>query len=174
MDIEKIIARIPSMTPAERQEMRHNSERRLKDPKLAGQAQAVLDALERQAAAEAAALAERVAGLPMARRVAEAFTAKPMTEKERDLVQVLLDHPGSTSKELSRALGWEAQSWHLHFGTMCQQRQGRLWPAARAEKRDANFYSGILAELSPDNRFTLRPEVAEGFAALGLKPADKA
>lgn len=158
------------MTAAQRAGLRGNAERLLADPKSATIAREVIAALDGQATAEEEALSEHVRNLPMARRVVEAFRHEPMTETEQKLVQVLLDHPGSTSESLSRALDWEGQSWHMHFGKMCAKREARLWPAAKSEQRDASFYSGILADITPDNRWSCKPDAASAFAELGLRP----
>lgn len=129
-------------------------------------------AIDRHEAAKRDRLASRASNLPRAELVRKAFMAKPMTETERKIVKVLLDNPGSTSEGLSKALGWGVQSWHMHFGTMCEKRLHSLWPPSPSDRRDADFYSGILADLSPGtNRWTIKPEVAEGFAALGLRPS---
>jgi hypothetical protein len=99
----------------------------------------------------------------------EAF--RKMTETERKLVQVLLDHPGATSTLLSQKLGWGGMSWHMHFGTMCKDRRHLLWPAPYAEERDADFYSGILADFDDaTSGFTMKPEAIEALATLGLRP----
>ena len=169
-DAGKIIAAIPGMNAAQRQGLRTNAKRLLADPKRADVAQKVISALDSQATADQEALVEHVRNLPMAKRVVEAFRHEPMTETERRLVQVLLDYPGSTSEGLSHSLGWGGQAWHLHFGEMCRRRESRLWPADRAVKRDSSFYSGILADLSADNRWSCKPDVAQAFSALGLRP----
>ena len=52
--------------------------------------------------------------------------------------------------------------WHMHFGTMCKQREADLWPADPATKRDGNFYSGILADLDTNgNVFEAKAELVE-------------
>ena len=78
-------------------------------------------------------------------------------------------HPGSTSTELSQALEWGGQAWHMHFGTMCFNRAVYLWPAPKSEVRAADFYSGILADLSSENRWTMKPEVEVALSELGLR-----
>jgi len=171
VETRKIIAAIAGMGVQQRAGVRANAERLLANPKMVAAAHDVLEALERQSLLESEALSEQVRNLPMARRVVEAFKHKPMTKTERNLVQVLLDHPGSTSESLSRALGWQGQAWHMHFGEMCKRREARLWPAARSELRDSSFYSGILADITSDNRWSCRPDVVEAFEELGLRPA---
>lgn len=170
MNIEGIIAAIPTMHGTKRQGVRKNAELWLENPDKAAEAQRVSAALDAAPEAEATALADQVRGLPNAKRVITAFQNTPMTETERKVVQVLLDHPGETSSGLSTRLGWGGQSWHMHFGEMCKKREVYLWPADDAVLRDAWFYSGILADLSEDNRWTMKPDVAEAFTALGLQP----
>ncbi|MCF6101810.1 hypothetical protein [Mesorhizobium muleiense] len=171
MSLDKIIASIPGMDAKRRAETRSNAERKLDDARMGADARRVIEELDAQEAREAAAFSDRVSNLPVAKRVVEAFSS--MTENERNIVQVLLDHPGETSTGLSSALGWGGQTWHMHFGEMCKKRETRLWPAEPAVVRDANFYCGILANLSADNRWTIKPEVAEGFTALGLRANKK-
>jgi len=133
-------------------------------------AQRLIAALDQQEWGERSALIGELRGLDTAERVIRAFTVRPMSETEAKLIQVLLDHPGSTSAALTHALGWKAQSWHLHFGTMCANRAVYLWPAPDAEHRDGKFYSGILADLKePENLFTMKPDVEAAFARLGLR-----
>ena len=109
------------------------------------------------------------AARPLAQRVADAFQAKPMKPGERTAISALLHHPGSTSAELSAAAGWRGNTWHLRFGTMCKDRVDALWPAPGSEVRDAEFFTGILADFDKaEARFTLKPEVAEAFQAMGL------
>ncbi|GAA4019273.1 hypothetical protein GCM10022280_18850 [Sphingomonas swuensis] len=174
MNVEKILAGLPSKTPAERRAIVDNAERWLRTgtTEQRKSASAVVSALEGIEKQEAETLAQHVAGLPKATRVAEAFNDPPMTETERAVVQALLDHPHSTSTALTEALGWRGQAWHLHFGTMCFNRRARLWPAPPSEARDADFYSGILADFEGDtSSFTINPEAAAGFAAIGIKAA---
>jgi hypothetical protein len=174
MNVDKVIASLPNKTPAERRAIREHSEAWLvsgssEQQKAAQQVAEALDDLERT---EIEALVKHVSALPKAQRVVEAFKDPEMTETERAVVKVLLDNPGSTSTELTAALGWRAQAWHMHFGTMCFNRRARLWPAPPAEKRKADFYSGILADFDEESStFTMNPDAATGFAALGLRPS---
>ncbi len=136
-------------------------------------AKQLIATLDAQEAADTAALYERLDGLPVARRVVEAFTAVPLSDSERKTVQALLDHPGSTTTELSRACGHDNKIWQMHFGNLCKARQSYLWPAEKMETRDALFFSGILADADAANRFTMKPDVAAAFAELGLRAAAK-
>ena len=172
LNIDKQLASIPMANKDSRTQMRFNTERWLANGTADQRdaAQRMIDALDRQGQSEHEALIGELSGLDTAERVIRAFTTKPVTESEAKLVQVLLDNPGSTSTALTQALGWKAQSWHMHFGTMCADRAIYLWPAPKAEKRSGKFYSGILADLKePENLFTMKPDVAAAFERLGLR-----
>ena len=105
---------------------------------------------------------EMLESLSLAGRVQGAFTKTQPTDTEAKLVKVLLDAPGATSADLTKAMGWDGQAWHLHFGTMCKRREVDLWPADPAVSRDAHFYSGILANYSNDNSgFTAKNELVD-------------
>jgi hypothetical protein len=104
-------------------------------------------------------------------KVVDAFRTTPATPTERAVLQVLFNHPAKTSAELSVLLGWEGQSWHMHFGEMCRRREPQLWPATPSDMRQADFYSGILAFLSLDNRWIIWPEVAKGLSEVGILPS---
>lgn len=166
-----IIASLPHKSQAERARIRTNAERWVKSgtPAQKAEGKKMIAALDALGEAEAKTLYDRLSGMTVAKRVVEAFRKQPPTETEVTVILALLNYPGSTSTGLSKACGWKAQIWHTHFGTMCKKREADLWPAEPFTKRDANFYSGILADLDPNgNRFTMKPEVADAFAELGL------
>jgi hypothetical protein len=172
MSIEKILASIPGLDASKRLQMRENAVEQSEgpDPKKRDEAMRVLAGLDQHEFAQQSALIGELTALSNQDRVVRAFTVQPMTETEVKLVQVLLDHPASTSTQLSEHLGWGGMSWHLHFGTMCANRAIYLWPAPPAEHRNGKFYSGILADLKePENLFTMKPEAADAFAVLGLR-----
>ena len=141
MNIDRLLDAIPLATKAKRDQMRENAHTRLKtgDPSQQKAARHLLEALDAREALETEALRVELSSLHLDERVVRAFAGQPMTANERDLIKVLLDHPGSTSSELTRLLGWKAQSWHLHFGMMCAKRAPYLWPAPDAEHRDGKF-----------------------------------
>lgn len=169
MSVEAIIATIPSMEATKRITLRANAEAKLNHPVAGSDARRVIEALDAQIELEATALSEHVRQLPIAKRVIEAFTRHPLNETEHKIMQVLLDYPGLSSEGLSQKLGWGAQSWHMHFGEMCKKREARLWPADSSVLRNAAFFSGILAEWSEEGGWRMKHDVAEAFAALGLK-----
>ena len=173
MSIEQILAKLPEKSAEQRQKFRTNAARALETGNAArkAEAQALVTALDALEAAEEQAFSDRLAAMSRAEKVIAAFRAHPPTKTEAKAIQALLDHPGSTSSKLSVAFGGRGQIWHRWFGDLCKKRQDYLWPAAYVEKRDGYFYSGILADLDSDgNRFTMKPDVAEAFAALGIKP----
>jgi hypothetical protein len=97
------------------------------------------------------------------------FRQIPMSKTDEDLVQVLLDHPDSTSEDLSAEMGWRGKGWHLHFGSMCRRREHLLWLAPLDAGRP--FYAGILTKFNGRTHgYTLLPEAVEAFARLGLYP----
>ncbi len=166
-----IIGSLPHKSQAERARMRANAER-LADkgtPTQKADAKRMLEALNALILSERQKLNDLLSTLTMPLRVIEAFRHLPPTKTEEKIILALLDNPGSTSTDLSRACGWKGQIWHTHFGTMCKKREDDLWPADPAVARDGNFYSGILADLDPtENRFTMKPDVTAAFAELGL------
>ena len=175
MDVDRIVGTLPEKSSQERDRIRSNAERLREEGDAAQQAAAgkMIAALDDLETSEHQQLVDRLSGMEVASRVVEAFRAHPMTETEAKVVQVLLDHPGSSSSELSQALGWGAQSWHMHFGTMCFNRAVYLWPAPKSETRKKDFYSGILADWSPEQQWTIKPEVVSAFAELGLQSRDR-
>lgn len=171
MTIAKILAAIPGQSAVERAKLRENAGRLAAKGNAAQQthAKAVLAELDRVAQDEATRLRAAVSVMDMAARVARAFRLHPPTKTEETVIRALLDNPHASSGELTRACGWDGLIWQMHFGTMAKEREADLWPAAPSIKRDANFYCGILADFDRDgNRFTMKPEVAHAFAALGI------
>jgi hypothetical protein len=170
LTVAHLIELLPTKSAEERRQMRENAQRSLATGgQRASDATALLEALD---AFEAQAREQRMRGPADAHRIAtivEAF--QPMSETERMLVQVLVDNPDASSEQLTEAMGWKDQAWQLHFGKMCEKREHRLWPAPFEPKRNAPFYSGILADFDETTRgFTLKPAVVEAFAQLGLRP----
>jgi len=170
MTVAHLVELIPEKSAEERRQMRENARRSLAvGGQRASDATALLEALD---AFEAQARAQRMRGPADPNRIAtivEAFQV--MSESERMLLQVLLDNPDASSEQLTEAMGWKDQAWQLHFGKMCERREHLLWPAPFEPKRNAPFYSGILANFDEVTRgFTLKPEAVEAFVNLGLRP----
>lgn len=169
MNIDKLVQSLPSRSEAERREMRKRAEDWIAsgDPVKGAPGQQMLDALD---AADAVDRAERVSG-PLSDRVTNAFRHRPWTDHERKLIQVLLDNPGSTTTDLNRAAGLgDNMVWQMHFGNMCKDRADYLGTPPPAVTREGWFWSGLLADATAEtNLFTMKPEVVEGLARLGLK-----
>lgn len=171
MSIDKFIAIYRSKSKTERKAMRDNAERQVANgtPTQAQLARLALEGYDEVDREEGQSLAEELRSTPMAARVAKAFSKQPPTPGEENVIRALLDNPHATSNELSRAYGHDSQIWQMHFGNMAKAREADLWPAEPATTRDGNFYCGILADFDPNgSRFTMKPEVVEGFAALGI------
>jgi hypothetical protein len=172
MTVAQLIDAIPSKSAEQRRQMRENARRAIEAGRSrAPEAKALLEALD---AFEARERDRRMQAPPGSARVAlvlDAFRKMPRTEPERELVQVVLDHPDASSERLTHEIGWHNQAWQLHFGKLCERREHLLWVAPFEAKRNDRFYSGILAEFDEITRgFTLKPEVVEAFARLGLRP----
>ncbi|TKD45279.1 MAG: hypothetical protein E5W98_14180 [Mesorhizobium sp.] len=139
MNIEAILAAIPSMDKKKRESARINAVAKLSHPSMSAGARRLIGALDAQSELEMATLSEHVRQLPIPKRGVDAFTHQPMSETELKITQVLLDNPGLCSEG-----GWPktrmgAQSWHMHLGEMCKKREARLWPADNAVVRNAAF-----------------------------------
>ena len=172
MSIEPTLAKIPTMTADQRKALRTNAEGKLAsgDPKWAVDAPKVIAALDEQSRKEGSGQIEAAQSLPKTARVVFAFTTLPLSQHEQRLVQVLLDQPASTNKELSQHLGWNDNGWDLHFGTMCKDRMHLLWKAEPGTSRAGLFYSGILATYtSGSSTFVMKAEAVEAFKQLGFR-----
>lgn len=170
MNVEKVIGALPAMSQHERARVCVNAQKLLESGSVEQQRSAskVLEALDTLEDAEHRQFIDSLSQKGVSERIELAFKAHPMTETEAKVIQVLLDHPGSTSAQLSQALGWGAQSWHMWFGTMCADRAEYLWPAPKSEKRKKDFYCGILADHSAEEGWRMKPQVAATFDRMGV------
>ncbi|MEQ8559751.1 MAG: hypothetical protein RIB03_15685 [Henriciella sp.] len=172
MSIEKTIAALPSLSTAERATIKDRATNWLESGSVeqkenAEKMLAALDALEE---AEDKERYDRLSGMTVAQRVVEAFKEEPPTDTDTKVIKALMDHPDSTSAQLSEAVGWGAQSWHMHFGNMCAVREVFLWPAPLSEARpDKKTMTMILADYDEaSSTWKMKPEAAEAFKAMGL------
>ena len=168
----QIIDAIPGMGRDARRRLRENASRWLNgSPSQAAEARQVLEALDEVSERERSQASRPLAEADAVARVVRAFQDPPMSETERRVVQVLLDNPDRSSEFLTAKCGWQGQSWQMHFGTMCRNREHLLWAAPFEPKRNAPFYCGILADFDETTRgFTLKPEAVEGLRQIGLEP----
>jgi hypothetical protein len=176
MTASRLIDAIPMKSAEERRQMRENAHRLTeRGGPRAPEARAFLEALDAFEAHDRARRLETPVGSEMTSRVVAAFRQIRMSETERKLVQVVLDHPDASSEWLTAEMEWNDQAWQMHFGKLCERREHLLWTAPFELKRNAPFYSGILADFDETTRgFTLKPAAVEAFAQLGLRPRGSA
>ena len=171
VSLNQMLATLPNRTPDQLKTMRERAVRQLgSSNQAAGRAASqLIKAIDELQQRQHDDLVGELKRMPIGERIIRAFTLEPMTETEAKVIQVLLDHPGTTNRDLSRALGWNDNGWDLHFGTMCSNREVFLWPAEDAQTRNGKFFSGILAEYDEEtSQFTMKPDVVAAFAQLGL------
>lgn len=170
MNIDRILEAWTSKSAEEQNQIRRNAERwqSTGTPEQKATAARLLDGIVALEENNQQALLARLGNLEIAARLAEAFRAVPLTETERSVIQALLDNPGSTSRQLSAAVGWKDRSWQLHFGSVWRDRGIYLWPAPKFEDNTRDFYSGIVATFD-GKHFTMKPEVVDALAALGIR-----
>jgi hypothetical protein len=93
-------------------------------------------------------------------RVARAFEDMPLDARETEAICALLDKPGSTSVELSRACGWMDTAWRAQMLMLCQRRRKYLWPEGISHDVTNGIIITALAEYdSYTLRFTPRKDV---------------
>ena len=170
MTTSRLIELIPMKSGEERRQMRDNARRLLeRGGSKAAEAKALLEALDAFEAQARAHRNNRKADGDVVMTVVAAFHEIPLSETDEKLVRVLLENPDASSGELTEKLGWKNKAWQLHFGEMCKRREHLLWPSPFERKRNAPFYCGILADCDEHtHRFTMKPEVVEAFARLGV------
>lgn len=176
MSIQQIIESLPNRTKAERVEMRDKAERAQANGILTQQADAaaLLAALDKIEAREHDEFIGELKGLEVPERIYRAFTEIPMSDTDVKILQALLDNPGSSSEQLSAFCEWKDKSWHLHFGKMCERRSVYLPAVSHYGEDNTPFWSGIIAELDQRAhpwKWTIKADVAEALARLGLRPA---
>lgn len=79
-------------------------------------------------------------------RVKRAFDEMPLDARETEAVCALLDQPGSTCVELSRACGWMDTSWRMQMLLLCQRRRKYLWPEGVTGEISNGLIISALAE----------------------------
>ncbi len=97
-------------------------------------------------------------------RVARAFEEMPLDERETEAVCALLDEPGSTCVELSRACGWLDTSWRTQMILLCQRRRKFLWPEGMTADVSNGIIISALAEYDTyDSTFTPRRDILKSL-----------
>lgn len=97
-------------------------------------------------------------------RVDRAFEDMPLDERETEAICALLDGPGSTCVELSRACGWMDTSWRTQMLMLCQRRRKYLWPEGVTADVSNGIIISALAEYDTyDNTFTPRRDLVKSL-----------
>ena len=182
MNIQKIIESLPNRTKAERAEMRAKATLMQTEGTPAQQADsaALLEALDAHDAALALAGAEAaiaVTKLPLDQRAKAAFEKDPPSPTERLVIQVLLDHPGSSCAELSAQIGMTPNQWDMELGALCAKRVSFLrdFTGTPTAGRSENLPLLTLPTRGEDGiiRYVMKPEAIVAFRQLAfwVKPA---
>jgi hypothetical protein len=182
MSIEPTLAKIPTMTADQRKVLRANAEAKLAsgDPKWAVDAPSVLVALdafdEEQGRVASQQRGIKIADLKEAsavERIVLAFELEPTTQAEEKMIQILLDHPGSTATQLTDLHGWVGDAWDLQYGGMCARRREYLWPLEPAVREgDAPNIDMLTVKTRGEDgtlRYHTKPEAVEAFKLLGFR-----
>lgn len=181
----KILTILVNLTDAELNQLEQNALARRDGPK-GDQAAEILVALgeergrrkENARLNEAAAIKrirEKVSHHSFEQRIEAAFTDLPPMEWERAALVALADRPGSTTEELSRALGYEGMYMNW-FGHVCRDREPWLGPAV--PDPDGNvIYSKMLIDFSEMadpatgrtvSQWRLKPDAETALKRLGI------
>lgn len=93
-------------------------------------------------------------------RVARAFEDMPLDARETEAICALLDEPGSTCVELSRACGWMDTRWRTQMLMLCQRRRKYLWPEGVTGEVSNGIIISALAEYDTyANTFSPRKDI---------------
>jgi len=124
---------------------------------------------------EANKIEEKVRGLTFEQRVAAAFEGIPPANWERDALKALATHPGATTEELSKLLGYSGtfMNW---FGHVCRDRQ--TWQGPVTKNSDGEtIYSILLVDFEQRvdplsgrqvTGWRLKPEALAGLRMAGI------
>lgn len=171
MSIDKIIATLPEKSLEDCGKMRNNAQRLLTTGTAVQRADAerLLAALAQMEQPADSTPYDQLSESEIVRRVGQAMVKLPLTEAEAKSIQVLLDHPNSSSPQLSAICGWNGMIWQTQFGGLCHRRLIWLWPTGPVEAWGKPFYSGLFATFDRNGSlFTMRPAVAAALAAIGI------
>lgn len=109
-------------------------------------------------------VAHDIVGLSRKERVTRAFEDMPLDARETEAICALLDEPGSTCVELSRACGWMDTSWRTQMLMLCQRRRKYLWPEGVTGDVSNGIIISALTEYDTfDSTFTPRRDVVKSL-----------
>jgi|APTNR8051073442_1049403.scaffolds.fasta_scaffold04452_7 hypothetical protein len=169
---EKIIERLPSMTAAERQQLRRNCERasrRSTDRLIVQEAERVVAELDALEFRESRFLDR----LPTARKIEYAFRRLPASEGERHLIRILHENAGAPLRRVSAACGdADDLSWVRRLWEMCRDRRhliGEVVPADDdAQPHTEEPMAAPFIQVDQEGReVRLIPDAVEAFASIG-------
>ena len=180
--LDRVLTRIAALSGAELDQLENNAAKALQKAEATGDAAkiaqpaAMIEAIQverrRRGTVE---VGLTLSGDALSAAVACAFATIPLRDYERDMLRVVLQHPGSTSMQLSAAMGWEDKAWQMKFGLMVKERAYLLGPVPPSSDRsDASgqlepFYCGVLCTYDRETSgFRLKPEVADALRAFGI------
>jgi hypothetical protein len=182
VSIELTLSKIPKMTADQRKVLRANAQSKLElgDPQWADDAPKVLAALEAFEEEEGRTAHHKrnrnianLDGASAIERIVLAFELEPPTRGEENLIQTLLDHPGSTCGEMSDLHGYQENAWDMQYGLMCAKRQDFLWPLQPAVRDGLEPNTNLLTIKTRGEdgvlRYTTKGEAVDAFKQLGFR-----
>lgn len=101
-----------------------------------------------------------------ATRVDLAFSERPPNWLESKAIRALIDNPGTTGSELSKACGWAASGWQTHMLVTCHRRRNELWPDGLPSDVPAGFALTAIVNYELSTlQFWMRDDVLPVLAA---------
>lgn len=178
---DRILDRIAGLSGAELDQLELNATKALKRAQDSGnaarlaEAEAVVEAIRTERGRRTTIdIGEALSGDALVQAVTRAFTAIPLRDHERQLLDVVIQHPGSTSMQLGAAMKWNDKAWQMHFGLMVKERAYLLGPVPPSSDRvdeagqPEPFYCGVLCTYDRETSgFTLKPEVLTALRCPG-------
>lgn len=105
-----------------------------------------------------ASRASALSALSRPERVRRAFAEIPLSAREAEALEALLDAPGATAVELSRHCGWMETGWRTQMLLLCQRRRHYFWPGGLAAGATNGAILNALTEYNSD-ALSFRPRV---------------
>ncbi|WP_163850881.1 hypothetical protein [Pseudooceanicola aestuarii] len=101
--------------------------------------------------------------LALTDRVRNAFETDPPNPTEIQVLRALLENPGATALELSRACGWIGTTWQVYLATMCRRRRDLFWPGEAAAAETGIEITAIAEYDAVSSRFRLHDDLDDFF-----------
>ena len=184
----RVLERLPVMAEADLVALATNANARLSQPELKEDSERVMAAIaeERErrktAARDAteaarAAIRERMVSLTLNERVSVAFRERPPVSWEVAAIRAIAENGGSTTEQLSGALGYSGGYMNMAFGTLCHDRQAWLGAPPKSMRGDGVVYSALLIDFREQQDFAagrrwtewwLKPDAMSGLEVAGV------